>query len=79
MLYWYNVTPEERSKCGLEGYNWATSQEAGLTAESMCEKFSSGIDHLLQNWVAPHEFIMYSVDTEIQRFNNNPSGITLHI
>lgn len=79
ILYWYNVSDEERTKYGQQGYNWATSQEAGFTAEMMCEKFSSGIDHLLQNWVAPHEFIMYSADTEIQRFNNNPSGITLHI
>lgn len=46
----YNLSPEERKRRGEEGLKWATSDEAGFTAEKMCIRSQEAIDQLFTTW-----------------------------
>lgn len=46
----YSLDPEERQRRGMEGRAWATSKEAGFTAEQMCERMIEGIDATLESY-----------------------------
>jgi len=55
----YNMSPEERKACGMAGYEWATSGEAGFTASKMGERVIENLDKLFETWVprSNYEFI----------------------
>jgi glycosyltransferase involved in cell wall biosynthesis len=46
----YNMNPEERKECGLEGHKWATSSEAGFTGKYMGERIIKYTDKLFDTW-----------------------------
>jgi glycosyltransferase involved in cell wall biosynthesis len=75
--YWYNVDSAERLKCGLEGRKWATSAEAGFTAQTMADRFSAAVNSVLDSWIAPKRFNLYNVEEETNKFKNKQSGISI--
>jgi len=75
--YWHNMPRQQRIDCGLEGNRWAHSEEAGLTAVVMCDRFARAINQVLRNWVPPPRFKMYSVEEELKSMSNKQSGICL--
>jgi hypothetical protein len=46
----YNMTREERKSLGLKGREWATSEEAGFTAEIMTQRVIEGIDQTFEEF-----------------------------
>jgi len=46
----FNLSKEERQKRGMEGYKWATSDEAGFTSRHQAERFISYTDKLFNTW-----------------------------
>jgi glycosyltransferase involved in cell wall biosynthesis len=46
----YNLSKEERQECGLEGYKWATSNEAGFTSQHQAQRFITHTDKLFNTW-----------------------------
>jgi len=46
----YNMSHSERKEAGLEGYKWATGNEAGFTADKMAKKVENNIDKLFATW-----------------------------
>jgi glycosyltransferase involved in cell wall biosynthesis len=46
----FNLSKEERQERGMEGYKWATSDEAGFTSRHQAERFISYIDKLFNTW-----------------------------
>ena len=46
----YNLSKEERQERGMEGYKWATSDEAGFTSQYQAERFISYTDKLFETW-----------------------------
>lgn len=44
----YDLGKEERTRRGAAGHDWAISDEAGFTAEKMCDRMIEGIDATLQ-------------------------------
>ena len=46
----YNLSKEERQERGMEGYKWATSDEAGFTSEKMGENIIETLDELFATW-----------------------------
>ena len=46
----YKMSKEERQQCGLEGYNWAISNEAGFTSEHQSQRFITYTDKLFDTW-----------------------------
>ena len=75
--FWYDAGAQEREKCGLAGREWATSEEASLTAEKMAGKFSRAVDMVLEHWVAPKRFTLYNVKEQLNKFKNKKSGISI--
>jgi len=77
MMAWYETPAEERTECGLAGREWAMSQEAGFTAENMCNNFANACTTVLDNYVAPKRFKVYNVQEELDKFKNRKTGIVL--
>lgn len=46
----YSLSPEERLRRGRKGWEWATSEEAGFTANQMCTRIIEGIDATVENF-----------------------------
>jgi len=46
----YHMTREERKTLGLKGREWATSEEAGFTAEIMTQRVIEGIDQTFEEF-----------------------------
>ena len=66
ILYLYNLAPEERERRGKEGYKWATSEEAGFTAELMSKKIIEGIEATLKSF-EEHPRARYSFEEVKER------------
>lgn len=77
MMAWYETSPEERKECGLAGRDWATSDEAKFTAVNMCSSYTKAINAVLDNYVAPERFKVYSAQEEINKQKNRKTGIVL--
>lgn len=77
--YWWMMNEEDRVEAGLAGRKWAMSEEAGLTAEQMCKRFTKAIESTLDNWVAPKRFNLYNVQKQIDKFKNKKSGISIQL
>lgn len=50
MLIVYNMTAEDRKKCGLEGREWMLSDESKMSHTNMCSGFVTSVNTLLNNW-----------------------------
>jgi len=46
----FNLSKEERQERGIEGYKWATSDEAGFTSKHQATRFISYTDQLFKTW-----------------------------
>jgi glycosyltransferase involved in cell wall biosynthesis len=77
IMGWYETPKAEREECGKAGREWATSKEAGFTAENMCDNFAQACTKVLDHYVAPKRFNVYSAQTEIQKYKNRKTGIVL--
>ena len=52
----YNMSKEERQECGLAGHEWATGEEAGLTAKLMTQRVVEGVDKTFDSFVPRKSF-----------------------
>lgn len=77
MMAWYETSPQERIDCGLAGREWAMSQEAGFTAEVMCDRYAQATSTVLNNFVAPQRFKVYNVQEEVSKLKDRKTGIVL--
>jgi hypothetical protein len=73
----YKIGPEERTKRGLAGREWAMSNEAGFTAERMGERFIENLNTLFENWEPRKRFTVTKVDDSTKLDNYNPHPISL--
>jgi hypothetical protein len=46
----YNLSKEERQARGMEGYEWATGDEAGFTSKHQADRFITYTDKLFNTW-----------------------------
>jgi glycosyltransferase involved in cell wall biosynthesis len=46
----YNLSKEEKQKRGIEGYKWATGDEAGFTSKHQAQRFITYTDKLFETW-----------------------------
>lgn len=75
--YWYGVEASQREAYGLEGREWAMSEEAGFTAEVMAQRFYDATSTVLSNWIPPKRFQLYESTTQGNKYNNKKSGISI--
>jgi glycosyltransferase involved in cell wall biosynthesis len=77
MMYWYVIGRDKRKECGLVGRNWLMN-EGQLSAESMCEKMSAGLDDMMASWKGRERFNIYRQYQFIgHNMPQNKLGITL--
>ena len=58
--YWYDKTPEQRTKAGLKGRE-AFLGEMGLNSENMCKTLVDGIETTFKNWKPKKKFNVYKI------------------
>lgn len=61
LLEVFKMPREERIKRGLAGREWMLSEESGMSAKEMCNRFLESFDHLFTNWKKPERFKFYQV------------------
>jgi len=52
----YNLSKEERQERGMEGYMWATSDEAGFTSKHQAQRFIEATELLFNTWSPREKF-----------------------
>ena len=73
----YKMGPEERTRRGLAGREWAISEEAGFTAKIMGERFIENLEILFKKWKPQSRFTVVKVDDSTKLDNYNPTPISL--
>jgi len=58
----YNISREDLKARGNSGRNWLMSEESGMSAKSMSDGISKGIDTVLRVWKQPEAYKLYKVD-----------------
>jgi glycosyltransferase involved in cell wall biosynthesis len=58
----YNMSKEERQECGLAGYKWVTSEEAGFTGQQMSKRIIKNLELLFQTWTPKPHFEIINVN-----------------
>ena len=59
----YNLSKEERQERGMAGYEWATSDEAGFTANHQAQRFIEVTDELFNTWTPREKFEFINTNT----------------
>ena len=74
----YKLGPKEREKRGLEGREWAMSDEAGFTAKKMGDRFIENLNILFKKWKPRSRFSITRIDdsTILNNYNPNPIYLT---
>ena len=68
----YNLPKEERVLRGMQGREWATSPEAGFTAELMGQRAIGSIDKLFDTWTPRERFeLILAGDLEENNIQHN--------
>jgi len=52
----FNLSKEERQEIGIEGYKWATGDEAGFTSKHQANRFITYIDKLFSTWKSREKY-----------------------
>ena len=60
----YNLSEEERIALGMEGREWALSEEAGFTAQEMGKRVIEGVNELFNTW-EPREYYEFINTNEV--------------
>jgi len=69
ILEWYNMMPERRVECGLDGREWVLGNESNMSARRMSERFIECIDACLNNWTKRKKFSLYKIN-QLQKIEN---------
>ena len=59
IMYWYNMSREERKAKGQIGSEWVRSSESMMSAAKMCERMIECIDTCFENWTPRKRFAIY--------------------
>jgi glycosyltransferase involved in cell wall biosynthesis len=74
IMYWYNMSREERKAYGLKGHEWIKSDESMMSARVMCERMVECIDTCFDNWTPRKRFDIFK-NTPSEKITKN--GIVL--
>jgi len=58
----YNLSQEERKELGMEGYKWATGEEAGFTSKHQANRFITHTDKLFETWKPREKYELINVN-----------------
>ena len=58
---WYDTPSERRTQCGLEGSDWINSEESGMSAKNMGQRFIDSIDNTLKNYSPKTDITLWKI------------------
>ena len=58
---WYDTPKEERTEAGLKGREWMLSEEIGMSAKHMCDRFVHDMDKAFKKWTPRKRFTLHKV------------------
>ena len=58
---WYDMSEETRIECGLEGSEFANSEESGMSARNMGARFIDSIEGTFKNWSPRNEINLWKI------------------
>jgi len=58
---WYDAGDDERKRCGELGREYAFSEQAGMTAEMMCQGFINKMDTAFEKWTPRNRYEIFKV------------------
>jgi len=58
----YNYSKEEREQMGQAGYDWATGEEANMTAEKMSNRVIEVLDKGFDNFIPRASFDFFTIE-----------------
>jgi glycosyltransferase involved in cell wall biosynthesis len=58
---WYDTPSERRTECGLEGSEWISSEESGMSARHMGERFIEAMDGAFDNFKERNEVVLWKM------------------
>jgi len=64
----FNLSKEERAAAGQAGYEWATSEEAGFTAEKMSNKVIEILDRGFEEFIPRTTFDVYKIEDRKSKY-----------
>ena len=73
------MSPADRKKCGDAGREWATSSEAGFTAQHMADRAYEMMERVLSVWTSPKRFHLYNTEQEVIKNKNKKSGVSIKL
>ena len=56
---WYQTPKEEREKAALEGREWMLTEEIGMSAKHMGDRFINDIETVFENWKPRERFEIF--------------------
>jgi len=62
IMYWYEMPKEKRDGFGQEGRKWMLSEESGMSAIEMCNRFVLNLNTLFSNWKPKSRFGVYTAE-----------------
>ena len=58
---WYDVPREERIEAGIKGREWMLTEEVGMSAKHMCDRFIHDMDTAFEKWTPRKRFTLHKV------------------
>jgi glycosyltransferase involved in cell wall biosynthesis len=58
---WYDMDNETRTQCGLEGSEFASSDESGMSAKNMGNRFVEAMEGTFANWSPKNEINLWKI------------------
>jgi glycosyltransferase involved in cell wall biosynthesis len=58
---WYDTPLERRLECGLEGSEFANSEQSGMSARYMGERFVDVMDYVFDNWKVKEDIVIWKI------------------
>lgn len=58
---WYDTPLERRLECGLEGSEFANSEQSGMSARYMGERFVDVMDYVFDNWKPRTDVVLWKI------------------
>jgi hypothetical protein len=56
---WYKTPKEDRDKIGLKGREWMLTEEIGMSAKHMGDRFINDIETVFENWKPRERFEIF--------------------
>jgi len=58
---WYDVLPERRVECGLEGSEWMKGDESNMSAKNMGKRVIESVEGVFKNWKPKNELVLWKI------------------